>query len=60
VKSKSILSILGSIGYNEDEILNKLKGDLLKSEFITAQEKDDTLAKLEMFVEQNGYLRTTN
>ncbi|MBU1216186.1 biosynthetic arginine decarboxylase [bacterium] len=60
VKSKSILSILGSIGYNQDEILNKLKGDLLKSEFITEQEKDDTLAKLEMFVEQNGYLRTTN
>ena len=60
VKSKSILSILGSIGYNQQEILNKLKGDLLKSEFITVQEKDDTLAKLEMFVEQNGYLRTTN
>ncbi|MGB3962242.1 MAG: biosynthetic arginine decarboxylase [Sulfurimonas sp.] len=60
VKSKSILSILGSIGYDQKEILNKLKGDLLKSEFITVQEKDDTLAKLEMFVEQNGYLRTTN
>ena len=60
VESKSILNILTSIGYNEDKILNKLKTDLLKSDFITQKEKDDTLAKLEIFVQQNGYLRTTN
>lgn len=59
-ESKSILDILVSIGYDKDEILNKLKSDLQKSDFITEQEKSDTLAKLETFVNQNGYLRTTN
>lgn len=60
VKSKSVLDILDSIGYDKDKILNRLKNDLLESDFITEQEKDDTLAKLETFLEQNGYLRTTN
>ncbi len=60
VESKNILSILDSIGYESDSILNKLKSELLKSEFITEQEKSDTLLKLETFVKQNGYLRTTN
>lgn len=60
IESKSVLDILESIGYNKDEILNKLKSDLSDSDFITEKEKNDTLAKLQMFVEQNGYLRTTN
>ena len=60
VESKNILDILDSIGYEKDEILNKLKNDLIKSDFITEKEKCDTLAKLELFVTQNGYLRTTN
>ena len=60
VESKNILDILDSIGYKKDEILNKLKSDLLKSDFITEKEKYDTLAKLEIFLSQNGYLRTTN
>ncbi len=60
VESKNILEILGSIGYSEEEILKNLKTDLLKSDFITEKEKNDTLAKLETFLEQNGYLRTTN
>jgi arginine decarboxylase len=60
VESKSILDILDSIGYNKDEILNKLKTDLSNSEFITEKEKSDTLSKLEIFIQQNGYLRTTN
>lgn len=60
VESKSILDILESIGYDKDEILEKLKNDLIMSDFIAEKEKDDTLAKLETFVEQNGYLRTTN
>ena len=59
VESKSISGILESIGYDKNEILNKLKIDLQKSHFITEKEKNDTLAKLEIFVEQNGYLRTT-
>lgn len=60
VESKSILEILASLGYDVDEVSNKLKGDLTSSSFITEQEKDDTLAKLELFLQQNGYLRTTN
>ncbi len=59
IESKSILDILHSIGYSNDKILNKLKVDLLKSDFITEKEKNDTLAKLELYLEQNGYLRTT-
>ena len=60
IESKSILDILSSIGYSKDKLLNKLKLDLTKSTFITEKEKNDTLSKLETFVEQNGYLRTTN
>ena len=60
VESKSILNILESIGYKREDILGKLKHDLIISDFITEKEKNDTLAKLETFVEQNGYLRTTN
>ncbi|NPA60099.1 MAG: biosynthetic arginine decarboxylase [Epsilonproteobacteria bacterium] len=60
VESKNILDILDAIGYDKNRILNKLKSDLISSNFITAKEKNDTLAKLETFVEQNGYLRTTN
>ncbi|MEN8303123.1 MAG: biosynthetic arginine decarboxylase [Campylobacterota bacterium] len=60
VESKNILDILDSIGYEREEILNKLKDDLLESDFTTEKEKCDTLAKLELFVTQNGYLRTTN
>ena len=59
-ESKNILDILVSIGYDKDGILKKLKTDLQKSDFITEQEKCDTLAKLETFLNQNGYLRTTN
>ena len=60
VESKSILDILDSIGYDAAMLSNKLKSDLVNSDFITEQEKNDTLAKLELFLKQNGYLRTTN
>lgn len=60
VNSKSILEILNSIGYDSNELLNKLKTDLNKSSFITKKEKSDTLSKLEIILTQNGYLRTTS
>jgi len=60
VESKNILEILNSIGYDTQKIVNKLKSDLEKSTFITKKEKSDTLTKLETFLRQNGYLRTTN
>jgi len=60
VESKNIIEILDSIGYNTEEIVNKLKSELEKSTFITEKEKSDTLSKLETFLSQNGYLRTTN
>ncbi len=60
IESKSLLNILNSIGYDEVLINNKLKKKLSTSNFITKKEKNDTLAKLEIFLKQNGYLRTTN
>lgn len=60
IESKNILDILSDIGYNTEEILMKLKSELESSTFITAQEKSDTLSKLETYLNQNGYLRTTN
>ena len=60
VESKNVLDILDSIGYKKEEILNKLENDLLSSDFITEKEKRDTLLQLKLFLEQNGYLRTTN
>ena len=60
VESKSILDILNSIGYDENEIVSKLKTDILTSNFIPEKEKTDTLAKLKVYLEQNSYLRTTN
>jgi len=60
IESKNILEILDSIGYESSTILEKLKSELLKSQFITEKEKSDTLLKLETFIKQNGYLRTTN
>jgi len=60
VKSKSILDILQSLGYDAHIILQKLKSKVNISDFITKKEKNDTLAKLEILLEQNGYLRTTN
>jgi len=60
VESKSILNILDSIGYDKEDIEKKLKDKLNLSSFITEKEKNDTLAKLETLLRQNGYLRTTN
>jgi len=59
-ESQNILEILESIGYSSQDILNKLKSDLNKSNFITKKEKSDTLSILETLLHQNGYLRTTN
>jgi len=60
VESKNILDILESIGYNKKEIATELKDRLKSTSFITEKEKNDTLSKLELFLHQNGYLRTTN
>ena len=60
IESKNILNILDSLGYDTNKILNQLKNNLKNSEFITEKEKNDTLANLERFLHQNGYLRTTN
>ncbi|SFV75670.1 Arginine decarboxylase [hydrothermal vent metagenome] len=60
VESKNIIEVLESIGYDKESLLNKIKTNLIASDFITEKEKSDTLAKLELFLTQNGYLRTTN
>jgi arginine decarboxylase len=59
IESENILEILEDIGYDKNEILNKLENDIVQSEFITEKEKADTLAELKVYLEQNGYLRTT-
>jgi arginine decarboxylase len=59
-ESKNILEILETLGYSSKNVLNKLKSNLEISNFSTEQEKSDTLAKLELLVLQNGYLKTTN
>ncbi len=58
--SKNILQILSDIGYETKTILDKLKKDLKNSTFIDEKEKNATLSLLEKYLNQNGYLRTTN
>jgi len=59
-ESSSLLQVISSLGYDETKILTKLKNSLGRSTFITEEEKSDTLQKLELYLYQNSYLRTTN
>jgi len=59
-ESDNILDILDDIGYDKAQILIQLKNNLANSPFTTEEEKSDTLQKLELYLYQNGYLRTTN
>lgn len=58
-ESDNIMNILEDIGYDKSKLLTNLKNKLAASEFSTEEEKSDTLQKLEMYLYQNGYLRTT-
>jgi arginine decarboxylase len=58
-ESDNILNILEDIGYDGSKLLTNLKNKLASSEFMVEEEKTDTLQKLEMYLYQNGYLRTT-
>ena len=60
VESQNILDILDDIGYDKSQILIQLKNNLANTTFTTEEEKNDTLQKLELYLYQNGYLRTTN
>jgi arginine decarboxylase len=60
IESKNILEILETIGYDKNEILQKLINDVKKSNFKTEKEKEDILSILKTFLNQNGYLRTTD
>ncbi len=59
-ESSSLLNVISSLGYDETQILIQLKNSLARSTFITEEEKSDTLQKLELYLYQNSYLRTTN
>ena len=59
IESSSVLSTLDNMGYDAAQILISLKNILAQSTFITEKEKNDTLQKLELFLHQNSYLRTT-
>ncbi|MBV5320580.1 MAG: arginine decarboxylase, partial [Sulfuricurvum sp.] len=58
-ESDNVLNILEDIGYDSSKLLSNLKNKLASSDFRTEEEKSDTLQKLEMYLYQNGYLRTT-
>ncbi|MEA1916394.1 MAG: biosynthetic arginine decarboxylase [Campylobacterota bacterium] len=58
-ESSSILDILSDLGYDKNQILRNLKSKLSHSDFVTEEEKSDTIQQLEIFLYQNGYLRTT-
>jgi arginine decarboxylase len=60
IESENLLTILSDLGYNESQVLIQLKNNLAQAEFITEEEKSDTLQQLELYLYQNGYLRTTN
>ena len=59
IESKDVLDILESIGYDKNEIENDLNNKLKLSSFTTKDQKDDSLKKLELYLKQNGYLRTS-
>ncbi len=59
-EASSLLNVVSSLGYDETQILIQLKNTLARSTFITEEEKSDTLQKLELYLYQNSYLRTTN
>ncbi len=59
-EASSLLKVIASLGYDETQILIQLKNSLARSTFITEEEKSDTLQKLELYLYQNSYLRTTN
>jgi len=59
-ESPNILKILEDIKYTPEEILKQLEDNLQQSHFIAKKEKSATLRKLEHYLHQNGYLRTTN
>ena len=60
IESEHLLTILSDLGYNESQVLIQLKNNLAQAEFSTEEEKSDTLQQLELYLYQNGYLRTTN
>jgi len=59
-EAQSILSVLDTLSYDTRQILDKLKTTLHKQDFITEEEKSATLSRLEIYLKQNSYLRTTN
>ena len=60
IESEHLLTILSDLGYNESQVLIQLKNNLAQAEFSTEEENSDTLQQLELYLYQNGYLRTTN
>ena len=59
-EASSLLKVIENLGYDDTQVLIQLKNSLARSTFITEEEKSDTLQKLELYLYQNSYLRTTN
>jgi arginine decarboxylase len=58
-ESNNMLTTINSIGYDSAQLLTILKNNLAFSDYSSEENTADTLQKLEMFLYQNGYLRTT-
>ncbi|MCW8929903.1 MAG: biosynthetic arginine decarboxylase [Gammaproteobacteria bacterium] len=59
-ESSNMFSIIDSIGYDSAKIMTTLKNNIAFSHHVTEEDTSETLKTLEMFLYQNGYLRTTN
>ena len=58
-EAEDILEILDNLEYDTAAVLEQLKRKISESPFIGQEENRDTLAQLNYYLAQNGYLRTT-
>ncbi|MBF0266362.1 MAG: biosynthetic arginine decarboxylase [Gammaproteobacteria bacterium] len=59
-ESNNMFSIIESIGYDSAQIMTTLKNNIAFSQLIREEDISETLQTLEIFLYQNGYLRTTH
>jgi arginine decarboxylase len=58
-ESSNMFSIIESLGYDSSQIMTTLKNNIAFSDFVSEEDTAETVQTLEMFLYQNGYLRTT-
>ena len=58
VDAKNLMSVLGGLGYDLDELDRSLKKTIEESTILDAKEKQDILGKLYLYLSENSYLKT--